>query len=431
MQTANIQRKVRNLIFLTCIGVAAVISPLSFWAISTEATKSAVYIAKTEVKRVHKLLVNSHLSPSTEDKKSLAKYATNGLLGGLFDYVDYYDATGIELSESKTEIGKKFYVESSHKFKQSTETTTALQKPVGNQRFLTITIPINIIYEDSNSELMGFLELGRSIPDWRNEQVTRIALFMSAIAAISAFLCGLLIYPKVKDLIVIARNRKEQITEAHLNLIDAMGRAVAKKESSTGTHNYRVTYIAIRLGEAIGLSEIQIQDLIAGSFLHDVGKIAIPDSILLKPGKLDEAEWKIMKAHVEHGEEIVKGIGWLGPESQSVISGHHERWDGTGYPRKTAGATIPLLARIFTVADVFDAMASKRSYKEPMALSQIIEYLHEQSGKQFDPEIVSACEAIAVETFNTIADIDEDSAKSLLAPLLSKYFQIGHEYLLP
>lgn len=346
------------------------------------------------------------------------------MLGGLFDYADYYSIDGQELAESKTELGRKFYVETQKKSIHPSDLKTGYQKPLGNQKFLSIVLPIYLEHENPNSELMGVMELGRSIPDWRNEQVTRIALTVSVISAVSALLCGMIIYPRIKNLIHLVRDKNQQITESHLNLIDAMGRAVAKKESSTGAHNYRVTYMAIRLGEALKLSHSEIQHLIAGAFLHDVGKIAISDAILLKPGKLTQSEWDIMRAHVEHGEEIVKGIGWLDAQSLSVISGHHERWDGTGYPRKISGRSIPLLARIFAVADVFDAISSKRSYKEALGLAQVMEYLDAESGKHFDPEVVAVCKTIASDLYAEITGLGEEDAKVLLTPLLNKYFEI-------
>jgi HD-GYP domain-containing protein (c-di-GMP phosphodiesterase class II) len=149
-------------------------------------------------------------------------------------------------------------------------------------------------------------------------------------------------------------------------MMEALGRAIAKRDSDTGAHNYRVAWIAARIAERLGLSGSAMQALIAGSFLHDVGKIGIPDAILLKPGRLDEQEMDTMRTHVAQGEEIVTGMGWL-DGAQAVVAAHHEKWNGSGYPRGLAGEAIPLAARIFAVADVFDALCSKRPYKEPGA----------------------------------------------------------------
>jgi len=422
MKFLEIQPKIRNLIAITCLCVAGVAAPLSFWLLSSELADAIVYLSKTEARRIHPQLVKAGGDTPLEASKAMAQTATAQLVGGVFDYASFYDAKGIPLGWSGVVENKKFSEQPLAHLEKIKKPTYSREMSDTGKAYLRITLPI---YEDPEKQagpLVGYLELGRPVAHERQAQITKIALVISSLAAIAVLLCGFIIYPQIKKLIKITGAKHQQISESHLNLIEAMGRAVAKKESTTGAHNYRVTWIAIKLGEAMGLSEIQIQNLIAGAFLHDVGKIATPDAILLKPGKLDDEEWRIMRDHVIHGEEIVKGIAWLEPNSVSVVSGHHERWDGQGYPRQLAGDAIPLLARIFAVADVFDAMASKRPYKEALDLNTVLEYIEQQSGSHFDPAVVSVCNEIAADMYKIIANLDEDQATQYLRPLLEKYF---------
>ncbi len=212
-----------------------------------------------------------------------------------------------------------------------------------------------------------------------------------------------------------------RIEESHISMMEALGRAIAKRDSDTGVHNYRVAWIAARIAERMGFTGITMQALIAGSFLHDVGKIGIPDAILLKPGKLNEAEWITMRSHVTQGEEIVSGMGWLDGAS-AIVAGHHEKWDGSGYPRGLQGEQIPLEARIFCVADVFDALCSKRPYKEAMGFDAAMQILERDTGSHFDPEVMDLFRTMALEIYNRLAHITEEDARQLLKERIQKHF---------
>ena len=166
-----------------------------------------------------------------------------------------------------------------------------------------------------------------------------------------------------------------------------------------------------------------MQSLIAGSFLHDVGKIGIPDAILLKPGKLDAAEFEIMRTHVCQGEEIVTGMGWL-DGANAVVAGHHEKWNGSGYPRRLQGEEIPLAARIFAVADVFDALCSRRPYKEPMSFEAAMAILEKDTGSHFDPAVMAVFRPMAREVFDCLAECDEEGARRLLEERVRLHFEL-------
>jgi HD-GYP domain-containing protein (c-di-GMP phosphodiesterase class II) len=212
-----------------------------------------------------------------------------------------------------------------------------------------------------------------------------------------------------------------EVLDSHISMMEALGRAIAKRDSDTGAHNYRVAWIAARIGEELGLSGSRMQALIAGSFLHDVGKIGIPDAILLKPGRLDATEMEIMRTHVALGEEIVTGMGWL-DGAHEVVAAHHEKWDGNGYPRQLIGEAIPLSARIFAVADVFDALSSKRPYKDPMPFDQVMDILRQDTGTHFDPAVMRVFERISQDIRDNLQDSDEQSARTLLQGQIRKHF---------
>jgi putative nucleotidyltransferase with HDIG domain len=165
--------------------------------------------------------------------------------------------------------------------------------------------------------------------------------------------------------------------------------ALDARDRETEGHSLRVSRLACLLGERVGLPADQLKALERGALLHDIGKIGVTDTILHKPGKLTEDEWKIMRTHPDIGARIVEGIPFL-QVCMPVVRYHHERWDGSGYPSGLKGEDIPIFARIFAVADVFDALTSKRSYRKRGTPEDALAYLREQSNILFDPQIVEA-----------------------------------------
>lgn len=171
--------------------------------------------------------------------------------------------------------------------------------------------------------------------------------------------------------------------------LTALMSALDARDRETEGHSVRVSRLACLLAEEIGLSGHQLKALERGALLHDIGKIGISDTILHKPGKLTEDEWKIMRVHPDIGARIVERIPFL-QEALPVIRYHHERWDGSGYPLGLQKKDIPVQARIFAVADVFDALTSKRSYRKKSTAEDAIQYMQQQADVHFDPEIVEA-----------------------------------------
>ena len=192
------------------------------------------------------------------------------------------------------------------------------------------------------------------------------------------------------------RKQAKQIEEAYEELeitydrtLTALMSALDARDRETEGHSTRVSRLACLLAEEVGLNGAQLKSLERGALLHDIGKIGISDTILHKPGKLTDEEWKIMRVHPDIGARIVEGIPFL-QDTMSVIRYHHERWDGSGYPVGLKGKDIPIQARIFAVVDVFDALTSKRSYREKSSPDHALEYLREQANILFDREIVEA-----------------------------------------
>jgi len=180
---------------------------------------------------------------------------------------------------------------------------------------------------------------------------------------------------------------------AYDNTLAALMSALDARDRETEGHSKRVGHLACLLGTELGLNADELKTIERGSLLHDIGKIGISDTILLKPSELNENEWKIMRTHPDIGARIIEGIQFL-QDTLPIIRYHQERWDGSGYPVGLSGKDIPLLARIFSVADAFDALTSDRPYRKMIQSDDAMAYLKEQSGILFDPDVVSAFENV-------------------------------------
>jgi HD-GYP domain-containing protein (c-di-GMP phosphodiesterase class II) len=170
----------------------------------------------------------------------------------------------------------------------------------------------------------------------------------------------------------------------------ALGIALEARDLETSGHTVRVMDLSQHLGEELGLNAVTLNELKHGASLHDLGKLTIPDAVLRKPGRLDAEEWVLMQTHAHNGYAIASRIPTLARAALDVIRHHHERWDGTGYPDRLAGEAIPLLARIFAVCDVYDALTSERPYKSAWTHEAALEELRAQRGRQFDPQVIDA-----------------------------------------
>ena len=189
----------------------------------------------------------------------------------------------------------------------------------------------------------------------------------------------------------LVQERTVQIHNTRLEIIRMLGRAAEYKDNETGTHIIRMSKYCQAMALAYGLSEKEAELLLNAAPMHDVGKIGIPDRILQKPGPLDEEEWKIMKRHAYMGHLIIgKHDSDILQAAAVIAHEHHEKWNGKGYPRGLKGEEIDFFSRITALADVFDAITSKRVYKDPWPLEDALELIKKESGEHFDPAVVDA-----------------------------------------
>jgi response regulator RpfG family c-di-GMP phosphodiesterase len=179
------------------------------------------------------------------------------------------------------------------------------------------------------------------------------------------------------------------LENAYRSTLKALTAALETRDAETHGHSERVVTFSLRLGHEYGLNAQEMKALEFGSLLHDIGKIGVPDAILRKPAKLTDEEWILMREHPMHGQQILRGIKFLNGAAR-VVAQHHEKWDGSGYPLGLVGEDVDICARIFSVADAFDAITSDRVYRKGRSYEAAAAELDEWSGRQFDPKVVEA-----------------------------------------
>ena len=190
------------------------------------------------------------------------------------------------------------------------------------------------------------------------------------------------------------RERTEELYDTRLQIVRRLGRAAEFRDNETGLHIVRMSKMSVLIGQACGMCSDDCELLLNASPMHDIGKIGIPDHILLKPGKFEPHEWEIMKTHTTIGAEILSGDdSELLSMARVIALTHHEKWDGSGYPRGLEGEHIPLVGRIVALADVFDALTSVRPYKRAWPVEEAVANLVENRGKHFDPRLVDVFQA--------------------------------------
>ncbi len=202
------------------------------------------------------------------------------------------------------------------------------------------------------------------------------------------------------------RDKNDELEKAYLDTIGILRQTVEAKDPYTRGHSDRVSEFAVLIGTKMGLDEKTIHILKIGGLFHDIGKIGIPDSILLKESKLSDDEYSQIKNHPTIGAHIL-GNATVFQDIIPIVKYHHERYDGRGYPSQLAGTDIPLIARITAVADAFDAMTSKRTYRDSLPIEKVKEEIERCSGTQFDPEIAKLFLGILNNEYNSILEIQD------------------------
>lgn len=210
---------------------------------------------------------------------------------------------------------------------------------------------------------------------------------------------------------------------AHLELLEVLSHAVAKRDDATEEHNLRVAIMAVHLAVAVGLDPRLIRGLFVGALLHDIGKIGVPDGILLKRGKLSPEERREMERHVLYGDEILRDSTSLHGAAR-VVHCHHERFDGGGYPEGRKGFEIPPEARLFAIVDVFDALTSNRPYRKPVPMVEALRMMESERGTHFDPAYLDAFKDIAGALYAKVVSIGPEDLRELVLELIENYYAL-------
>jgi HD-GYP domain-containing protein (c-di-GMP phosphodiesterase class II) len=287
-------------------------------------------------------------------------------------------------------------------------------KDVGNMKILSIRIAISDI-----GVINVIAQLDESILKTAEEDKFNLLVFSYSILFIFILFIFPIIYLSYKK---IDSNNKELLM-SNFKTIIGLGNSIAKKDNETQEHNYRVTIYSVLLAEKMNFTKDQIKDLIIGALLHDVGKIGIPDNVLLKQGKLTESEYMIMKEHVSHGCDIVSDNSFL-ESAKKVIEFHHEKWGGNGYPYGLKGDLIPIEARVFAIVDVFDALLSKRPYKKEIKYEEAMEIISKSVEHHFDPSVYNIFAKNSYDFYISINYKNYDELKKILNEQLDKYYNI-------
>jgi HD-GYP domain-containing protein (c-di-GMP phosphodiesterase class II) len=304
-----------------------------------------------------------------------------------------------------------------HRFPQDTKPHYE-RFSLGNETVLQVMVPL---HDDNAKAIAGYFE-GVFLIDKETVQHLHDDLIVALLTTLATvLLTTLVIYPVVlmlhRDVVKFSRD----LLRGNIELMEVLGSAIAKRDSDTNIHNYRVSIYAVRLAEAAGLDITTIRNLIAGAFLHDVGKIGISDNILLKPAKLTVEEFAVMKTHVTLGVDILTKSNWL-QTARDVVEFHHEKYNGTGYMRSLAGEAIPINARVFAIVDVFDALTSRRPYKEPMPYTEAMAILQRDAGSHFDPRLVEVFAGIAAALYREVSSAADERVEAMLQTLIARYF---------
>lgn len=235
----------------------------------------------------------------------------------------------------------------------------------------------------------------------------------------------LALYNQRRELERLVAERTEEIHDTRLEVIRRLGRAAEFKANETGLHVVRMALYAKILAEGMIDNEEWVETLYEAAPMHDIGKIGIPDSILLKPTELDEEEWSIMRKHTIYGAKIIGSEGSdLMRMASTIAEHHHEKWDGSGYPHGKAGNEIPLAARIVSVADVFDALTTERPYKEAWSVEDATLLLEESAGLHFDPQIIQCFKEKKSEILK-VMNAHSETAQPYKKPFLDRAASIG------
>jgi HD-GYP domain-containing protein (c-di-GMP phosphodiesterase class II) len=312
-----------------------------------------------------------------------------------FESVSFYNKSGISFfSYDRSLINQPIAGEAAANFDKAWAGKPVSYREEGN--LLHLWLPIE---SDPAGDIIGVVEIVRNISEVNREIRTIQSVFLITVLTGMLILFFSLRHIFINSTRTIDSKNQElgamlgMIRKTYDESLQALSGALDLRDNETQGHSFRVTSYAYMLGKKLELSDDELSDLVRGALLHDVGKIGVPDRILLKPDRLNDEEWGVMKSHVDIGYNMLKHIEFLKP-SLNVVLHHHERWDGSGYPRRLKGDEIPLSACIFSLCDTYDAMTSDRPYRKGRGYPEARAEIERHRGTQFNPAVVDAFLAI-------------------------------------
>ena len=348
---------------------------------------------------------------------------------GQFAYARFYDTRGAVLGERVKPVNTdgatltRLIGAGSQRFPAADEVW--LQNiDIAGHPYIHTVMPVI----DRHGTLAAYAEGLFRVSEEAMAQVRRTALQTALYVGLIVLATALLLYPVILTLMRRLASYSESLLASNLETLEVLGSAIAKRDSDTDAHNYRVTLYSLRLAEAVGLDAERVRALIKGAFLHDVGKIGVRDNILHKPTRLNAEEFRIMQTHVDHGLDIVHRSRWLA-DAENVVGSHHEKFDGSGYPKQLAGEAIAIEARIFAIADVFDALTSRRPYKKPLSFDETMTILESGRGLHFDPVLLDRFAALARALYDSYCGRDDDGLRDEVRAVVDRFFVGGLETL--
>jgi len=435
MKSDSLNASIHRLLIIR-LGVATTILSLLFAAIAYFNNQSRLENAVVELTRLRTNQFNLYIRDLLDSPEPLAAEVLERRLqrfiaesgkaivsDGQFVLVRIYDENDTLLLESSEEkfaaIGAvRQAVDETPLIPLGPDEVQVVTASLKGQPFVGVDLPMKNSANKMRARILGVFAVSPEALTAMRGNILQTMLYVVGLVVATA----LVIYPIITRLLGRLSRTTVKLLDSNLEILQVLGGAIAKRDSDTDAHNYRVSVYSVCLAEAIDLPRKQIRSLIKGSLLHDVGKLGIRDNILLKPGKLDAEEFAVMKTHVEHGLEITARASWL-QDAQPVVGGHHEKFDGAGYPEGLRGEDIPLAARIFAITDVFDALTSRRPYKDPMSFTESMQILESGRGSHFDPTLIDAFRVIARGLYDTYSGKDDSLPKRRLEVMTEEYFK--------
>ena len=413
MAHGNIHRTVLIRLVLAWLTLSLVLGAIAFYLEMEKTDRLMLDMAITEARSF-----TDHMNQEDIAHLEVLKQKAEDFLKSDFISVRVYDKTQSKILE----VVKQEKDEAKLGIKQHIHSLPLGDVPhyhtywAGRRPFMQLLLPLKV-----GGNLVGYFEGVHEVDVETAKNIEAGIIHTLVLVVVVVLATSVALYPIIIFLNKSLVQLSTELLKSNVELMEVLCSAIAKRDSDTHLHNHRVTFYAIRLAETLGVPKHDIQCLIAGAFLHDVGKIGISDEILRKPGPFTDEESTVMHTHVAIGVDIISKAAWL-QGARDVVEYHHERFDGSGYMKGLKGYTIPLNARIFAIVDVFDALTSKRAYKEAFSFNDARVILRHRLGSLFDPDLLDAFDAIAPKLFSEINNVDDAIVEETLRRLVNKYF---------